>query len=84
MMGFGIFRKLKDKFGDLLLHYDDHWFLRRLLERVDYHLTPKVEKKFLRKEKKVEEWTRIEVRNSIQAAWNDVVRTIKEETIRIP
>lgn len=84
MMEFGVFRKLKDRFGELLLHFDEERVKHRILERMEFHLRPKVKKNWLGKKTSVEEWGRREIENAFYAAWNDVTRMLMDETIRIP
>lgn len=84
MMEFGIFRKMKDKFGELLLHFNEKEVKRRILERMECHLPAKVKRNWFGRKISVETWGREEVGSAFCAAWNDVVMMLKEETIRIP
>lgn len=82
MLNFGIFRRMKDKHGELLLEFDDDEVSGRLMERMQHHL-PKLPEKARFYHEKPRGWTRAEISKAFLSAWNDVVNMLKSETIRI-
>lgn len=83
MMEFGIFRRMEDKLGELLLHFDEDEVKLRILERIDHRLPLKAKKGLLKRERERKTWSREEIGNAFQKAWNDVAMMLKKETIRI-
>ena len=81
MLGFGIFRRLKDKHGELLVEFDADEVYVRLLERIHSNLPPLPAKRRLHATPRG--WTKAELSIAFQKAWADEVRHLKSETIRI-
>lgn len=82
MINFGIFRRLEDQHGELLAEIDTDEVFGQLIERLLHHL-PELEKEGKIVKKLPRGWTRAEISNAFRAAWADVDKFLKSQTIRI-
>jgi len=82
MLNFGIFRRLADKHGELLLEFEEDEVMVRLMERIQCNL-PELPAKRRFYHAKPRGWTGAEISLAFQKAWIDVVKLLKDETVRI-
>lgn len=83
MINFGIFRRLADKHGELLLEFDHDEVFVDLLEHLHKNL-PELPKKEKFYHADPRGWTTAEISTAFTAAWRQVCAKLKRETIRIP